>query len=135
MQQVNWINYQYQLLRYRHDHLTGEFANLGIIYFDADTQTLNWRFEDRKYGRLSKFFGESVQGNYILSALKQMNKRLRELQKEGTKRYAHIEVLTKELPQNKLNIQDKNVEIKVVSEQEAEQVALELKAALDAEHN
>lgn len=97
MEQVNWINYQYQLLRYRHDHLTGEFANLGVVYFDAHSKELRWRFEDKKYGRLSQFFGDSVQGAYILSALKQMNKRLQKLQEEGLLRFEHIEEVTNSL--------------------------------------
>ncbi|HAD33956.1 MAG TPA: hypothetical protein DCF44_05590, partial [Chitinophagaceae bacterium] len=97
MEQVNWINYQYQLLRYRHDHLTGEFANLGVVYFDAKSKELLWRFEDKKYGRLSQFFGDAVQGSFILSALKQLNKRLIKLREEGLQRFDHIEALTASL--------------------------------------
>lgn len=97
MEQVNWINYQYQLLRYRHDHLTGEFANLGVVYFDARSSELRWNFEDKKYGRLSQFFGDAVQGNYILLALKQMNKRLTKLREEGLQGFERIETLTSSL--------------------------------------
>lgn len=94
MEQNNWITYQYQLLRYRHDHLTGEFANLGLIYFDAQSGVLHWRFEDKKYGRLSQFFGDMVQGSYLLLALKQMNKRLKKLNEDGLVHFDKIEMLT-----------------------------------------
>jgi hypothetical protein len=77
--------------------MTGEFANLGVVYFDAQSKELRWRFEDKKFGRLSQFFGDAVQGTYILSALKQMNKRLQKLSAEGLHRFERIEALTTSL--------------------------------------
>lgn len=94
MQQNNWVNYQYQLLRYEHDLVAGEFVNLGMVYFDAETGTLLWRFEDKKYGRLSHFFGDKVQGNLILSVLKYMNTALQKIKNEGLNRFQSIEALT-----------------------------------------
>ena len=94
MEQINWVKYQYQLLRYEHDMVTGEFANLGIVYFDSESGTLLWRFEDKKYSRLSHFFGDKVQGNFILAALKQLKKGLQKLKAEGLQRFQSIEALT-----------------------------------------
>ena len=94
MEQINWINYQYQLLRYQHDHVTGEFANIGMVYFDAKTSSLFWRFEDKGYSRLSHFFGYKVQGSFILSVLKELNKELQMVEREGLQRFQSIEVLT-----------------------------------------
>lgn len=94
MQKVNWVKYQYQLLRYEHDLVTGEFANLGMVYFDAESGTLLWRFEDKKYGRLSQFFGDKVQGNYILSFLKGLSKSFKKIQEENPRRFESIETLT-----------------------------------------
>lgn len=97
MQQINWISYQYQILRYRHDHLTGEFANLGLVYFDGKSDELHWCFEDKKYGRLSQFFGDTVQGGFILATLKQMNKRLNKMRESGLQRFENVEALTTSL--------------------------------------
>jgi len=94
MEQINWVNYQYQILRYEHDLVAGEFVNLGLVYFDAETSSLYWRFEDKKYGRLSHFFGDKVQGNLILSVLKEFNKALQKVQNEGIQRFQSIEALT-----------------------------------------
>lgn len=71
-QSINSISYQYQILRYRHDHLAGEFANLGIVYFDAETRTVKAKFID-KYGRLSKFFGK-ISHLSLLQLLRQLEK-------------------------------------------------------------
>ncbi len=94
MEQINWVNYQYQLLRYEHDQHTGEFANLGMVFFDAGTGTLQWRFEDKKYGRLSHFFGDRVQGVAILSALKQLKKGLQKIKDGGLQKFDRIEAVT-----------------------------------------
>jgi hypothetical protein len=95
MEQDIWVNYQYQLLRYEHDLVTGEFANLGIVYFDAASGTLLWRFEDKKYGRLSHFFGEKVQGSAILAVLKQLKKDLQKIKNDGLRQFQSIEALTR----------------------------------------
>lgn len=97
MEQINWVSYQYQLLRYEHDLVTGEFVNLGMVYFDAESGTLLWRFEDKKYGRLSHFFGDKVQGNFILSTLKQLKKGLQKLGRDELNRFQSIEALTNSL--------------------------------------
>lgn len=94
MQNVKWLNYQYQLLRYEHDALSGEFANLGMVYFDAESSTVIWRFEENKYGRLTHFFGDKVQGNYLLSVLKNLSKAFRNIHEESLSRFSTIESLT-----------------------------------------
>lgn len=97
MEQINWLNYQYQLLRYEHDAVTGEFANLGMIYFDPASQTLLWRFEDKKYARLSHFFGDNVQGSLVLSVLRQLNNKLRKISEEGLQGYGQLDALTRSI--------------------------------------
>lgn len=94
MQQITWVNYRYQLLRYEHDLLSGEFANLGMVYFDGETGTLLWRFENKKYGRISHFFGDKVQGGFLLSALKQLDKALQKIKAEGVQRFERLEAIT-----------------------------------------
>lgn len=98
MEQINGVSYQYQLLRYRHDHVTGEFANIGLIYYDPQSGYLRAGFEDKKYGRLSRFFGDSVQGGFILSTLKQLKKSVDEtgasLSSDTNIQFSRIEDLT-----------------------------------------
>ncbi len=70
MEQNTAIKYEYRILRYRHDAVTGEFANLGIVFYDAEAKFLRAKFV-KKYGRLSKFFGE-IGGKNLLTVLKSM---------------------------------------------------------------
>jgi hypothetical protein len=96
-QNINGISYQYQVLRYRHDAFTGEFANLGIVYFNPDTNYLKSGFIS-KYGRLSQFFGE-VSGTALMRVLRQLQSELTQLEsqlrKETTdKRFKSVSDLT-----------------------------------------
>lgn len=99
MEQINGLNYQYQLLRYRHDQVTGEFANIGLVYFDPATRYLKVAFEDKKYGRLTQFFGDSVQGNYLITVLRQLKNRVSKLKnpasgEPGLARFRSVQELT-----------------------------------------
>lgn len=62
------VAYEYQILRYRHDVATGEFANVGLVYFDPAARVLKVEVVD-KYRRLSEFFGQ-VQGTALLRTLR-----------------------------------------------------------------
>ena len=70
MDKIDGVNYEYQLLRYRHDLATGEFVNIGLVYFDPKTRFLRVRMTER-YGRLSDFFGH-VSGVFLLRGLKKL---------------------------------------------------------------
>ena len=70
MDKINGVNYEYQLLRYRHDLATGEFVNVGLVYFDPQTRFLRVRMTER-YGRLSDFFG-NVSGTFLLRGLRKL---------------------------------------------------------------
>jgi Protein of unknown function (DUF3037) len=62
------INYQYQILRYRHDAVSGEFVNIGIVFFDTDNRFLLARITE-KQERVARFFG-SVSRAFLLSTTK-----------------------------------------------------------------
>ncbi len=62
------INYQYQILRYRHDAVSGEFVNIGIAFFDADSRFLCARITE-KQERIARFFG-SLSSAFLLSTTK-----------------------------------------------------------------
>lgn len=64
--------YQYQIIRYIHDRITGEFVNVGLILFLPDTNFLHSKFVN-KFSRISNFFNE-INGYSLLSSLKQFEK-------------------------------------------------------------
>ncbi len=71
-QSINGITYQYQILRYRHDIVSGEFANLGIVFFDSKNNVLKAKFVS-KYKRLSQFFG-NISSTFLMRTLRQLEK-------------------------------------------------------------
>jgi hypothetical protein len=60
--------YQYQIIRYSHDRLTGEFVNVGVVVFEPKTGYLKSKFI-AKYSRITQFYSE-VNGHGILASLK-----------------------------------------------------------------
>lgn len=93
MEPVKGVTYQYQLLRYQHDHLTGEFANIGLVYYDPQSGMLMAQFEDQDVNRLHQFFGNSVQGSYLLALLKNLKAAFANIENTAL-RFAGIEALT-----------------------------------------
>lgn len=69
---MNRITYQYQLLRFMPDRVTGEFAHVGIVMYVPKLRILR-AHTIKKYGRLSRFFGE-IPGHYLLQTLQQIQK-------------------------------------------------------------
>jgi 5S rRNA maturation endonuclease (ribonuclease M5) len=64
--------YQYQVIRYMHDRITGEFVNVGIVLYQPDSRLFKCK-TIKKYSRLSNFFGE-VNGKFLLSNLRQFER-------------------------------------------------------------
>ncbi|EHM7982831.1 DUF3037 domain-containing protein [Elizabethkingia anophelis] len=64
--------FQYQVVRYRHDRVTGEFVNVGIIVYEPASGFVDSQFIS-KYSRITQFF-ENVDGNYLIKILKQFKK-------------------------------------------------------------
>lgn len=73
------VSYQYQILRYRHDVATGEFANVGLVFFEPARCILSVEIIE-KYRRLSEFFG-AVSGVALLRMLRDLKA---DLQKTAT---------------------------------------------------
>ncbi len=67
--------YQYQIVRYVHDQVTGEFVNVGIVVFHPESNFLEGRFI-KKYHRISQFF-KNVNGDFLVSTLRNFNQQLR----------------------------------------------------------
>jgi hypothetical protein len=73
------IKYQYQIIRYIHDRITGEFVNVGLVMFEPDSKYLDCKVIT-KYSRISHFFGD-INGSFLLSTLKQFQNQVCEISK------------------------------------------------------
>ena len=66
--------YQFQIVRYIHDRITGEFVNVGIVIYMPESRFLESRFVN-KFSRLSHFFVD-INGHSLLNALKHFDKEI-----------------------------------------------------------
>jgi Protein of unknown function (DUF3037) len=64
--------YQYQVLRFLPDRVSGEFVNLGIVVYDQKKKQLAGKFY-QKITRVSSFF-PSINSRYLASTLKFLQK-------------------------------------------------------------
>lgn len=91
------VNYQYQILRYQHDVATGEFVNVGLVYFDTQTYFLRARMT-RKKERIARFFGE-IEGEHLLRTFIGLENAFNNL--ENTRIFSSVrEVTSRVLPPN-----------------------------------
>ncbi|HMP32054.1 MAG TPA: DUF3037 domain-containing protein, partial [Saprospiraceae bacterium] len=51
-------SYQYQIIKYVHDHFTGEFVNVGVVVYDPESKFFGCKLT-KKYKRISNFFPSS----------------------------------------------------------------------------
>jgi hypothetical protein len=66
--------YQFQIVRYIHDRITGEFVNVGIVIYMPETRFLESKFIN-KFSRLSHFFVD-LNGHALLNTLKHFDKEI-----------------------------------------------------------
>ena len=66
------LPYSYVVLRYVHDIVTGEFANLGVVVLAPDAQFLRGRFNS-DFRRLRAMFGEMDEA-HLLSMLEHLDR-------------------------------------------------------------
>src|SRR5438128_7475375 len=67
--------YSYVLLRYRHDPLAGEFANVGVIMHQASAGFLDAKVR-RTLGRLSAIFPD-IDGEALRSSLRTVEREVK----------------------------------------------------------
>jgi hypothetical protein len=77
------VTYQYQLLRYQHDVATGEFVNVGLVYFDTKTHFLRSRMI-KKDERVTRFFGD-IEVEHLMRTLKGLENEYNRLAKSLNK--------------------------------------------------
>jgi hypothetical protein len=87
--------YQYQVIRYLHDRVTGEFVNVGVAMYSPEFQYLECRGID-KCDRLTAFFDEA-DGNGILELLKQFKVEILNRRKQLVKKQYSINEITKRI--------------------------------------
>ncbi|KAA0992953.1 DUF3037 domain-containing protein [Dyadobacter aurulentus] len=66
--------YQYQIIQYLHDRVTGEFINVGVIVYAPEHKFLGCKVIS-KYGRITSFFPGS-NGKGILKSLRHFEKEI-----------------------------------------------------------
>ena len=76
------IQYEYQLVRYTPDMVTGEFVNVGIVFYSSTEKFLSSE-GIKKHKRVTNFF-DKVNASFLLSSLKHINARIEKIS-EGIK--------------------------------------------------
>lgn len=74
------IRFHYQLVRYTHDQVTGEFVNVGIVIFAPKFKFLEAKVVS-KFSRISNFF-EDINGYHLLHSLKHFQKEIASVRDE-----------------------------------------------------
>ena len=92
--------FQYQIIRYRHDVSTGEFVNVGLVFFVPSEKLLKVIISN-KYKRISDFFN-GVSGTAIIRAVKNIENKIKVFTHKYNssldfKNYQNLKVLTEEL--------------------------------------
>lgn len=83
--------YQYQILRYVHDHFTGEFVNLGVVVYSPADGFLKANVCQR-YSRVTSMF-PGANGKFILKLIKNFEILIRKSSKELTQLFKPSEDL------------------------------------------
>ena len=71
-------NFQYQILRYQPDRISGEFLNVGLVVFDRQQQEMSFYILEKASG-FSKMFNE-VNVRYLSKLLKHIITELEKVQ-------------------------------------------------------
>lgn len=95
--------YEYQILQYRHDIVTSEFVNVGVVLYSQEQNFLKIKVLN-KYMRISNFFADA-DGQYIKNKLKEVAEAIKNIEREGHlfyAQFAHIKDITSKV----LNVDD-----------------------------
>jgi hypothetical protein len=98
------ITYQYQLLRYLHDRVSGEFVNVGVVVFEPTTRFLKAKVVTR-FSRISQFFSD-ISGHYLLQTLRNIEREVNDLSislSDGLTSDTHLRTLTTQVLPNSDN--------------------------------
>jgi len=111
--------YQYQVLRYLPDRVSGEFVNLGVVVFDPESRVLQYRFY-AKTGRVHAFF-PSVHARFLTRTLRDIEAALGRL----------TDTVNAPLPLDTLSLDD--ITRRVLSKDDSALFFTDVREALDAD--
>lgn len=69
--------YQYQIIRYVHDHFTGEYVNVGVVVYSKEDRFLASK-TTKKYQRITHMFPEA-NGRWIVRVLSNFDQQLKNM--------------------------------------------------------
>jgi hypothetical protein len=72
--------YQYQIIRYVHDHFTGEYVNVGVVAYSNEDRFLGSKTTSR-YLRIKNMF-PNANGKMVIQLLNKFNSRLKKVADE-----------------------------------------------------
>lgn len=78
--------YTFQILHYRHDIVTQEFANVGVVMYDSAERQIRVQVL-HKYARISDFF-VNLDGKYLKEKLKEVEKAVTLIQRDMQELFA-----------------------------------------------
>jgi hypothetical protein len=90
--------YQYQIIRYQHDHFTGEFVNVGVVVYSKENQFLKSKTTS-KYQRITHMFPEA-NGQWIIRVLNNFKSKIAEAAKELDELFSpseHLDFITNKI--------------------------------------
>jgi len=67
-------SYQYQIIRYIHDHFTGEYVNVGVVVYSPENHFLKSKIT-RKYQRITSMFADA-NGKWVQKVLRDFEDQL-----------------------------------------------------------
>lgn len=120
--------YQYQIIKYQHDHFTGEFVNVGVVVYSKEYRFLKSKTTS-KYQRITHMFPDA-NGQWVIRVLNNFKSRLNKVAKELDELFSPSEQL--ELITNQILIRDNNT-IQLSEVKSA--IDIDLEAALDDLYN
>lgn len=83
--------YQYQIIRYVHDHFTGEYVNVGVVVYSKEDNFLASK-TTKKYQRITHMFPEA-NGRWIVRVLSNFDQQLKLLAPKLTELFSLSDLL------------------------------------------
>jgi len=96
--------YQYQIIRYVHDHFTGEYVNVGVVLYSKEDRFLSCQTTS-KYHRITNMFPEA-NGRWIIRVLNNYKAKINSVSEELNELFEPSEYL--EQITNSICIRDNN---------------------------
>lgn len=105
-------SYQYQIIKYVHDHFTSEFVNIGVVVYDYKSQYLKCKVT-RGHKRITQFF-PNAEGEEVIQLLEFFDRTIENKSKDLTQSKISIDDITNAILQkDNCSIQYSDVKIAI----------------------